>query len=92
LPVEVPQSLQNVVDADWIAPAGCATQRRSGFDRAGVGRPRGEDRALFVDREVRVGNDVTWVFERLRRVEQASRSNEVAGMGRSPGFFIATSS
>jgi hypothetical protein len=70
LTVEVAQGLEDFIDADRLSAAGRATQRGRGLNRAGVGRPGGEDRALFVDRQIRVGNDVARMFESLRRMEQ----------------------
>ena len=52
------------------SPAWGAAKRRVRFHRAGVGRPRGQDRALFMDGEIGVVHHVARMSESGGRMEQ----------------------
>ena len=73
-----------MMSSKWTgaAPGG---RRNAGveFDGAGVGRPGSEDRAFFGQGEVGVLDDVGWMLERLRRMQQGVEIKHVF-----PGFVL----
>jgi len=82
--VERAQSIHHVIKSDRRMSRTGVTQRRRRIDGACVGRPRGEDGALLVQRQVRIANDFARMRKRLRRMEQfieiefASRQRRIA--------------
>ena len=68
--VECPKGVHDVVEAHGRPAGSAVTKRWSGIDRAGVRRPRGQNGSLFIQRKIRVGNDVGRMREGLRRVEE----------------------
>src|SRR5207245_2846994 len=67
--IEQPQRLHNVVKADCMA---CrrVPQRRRRLDRARIRGPRGEDRPFLVEREIGIVDDMGWMLECLRGVQE----------------------
>ena len=68
--IEAAKSFHHLVETDR-GPAGSRmTQRRRGIDRTGVRCPRGQNGSLFVERQIRVVNDLGWVRECLSWMEE----------------------
>jgi hypothetical protein len=65
LVVQRAESLDYVLENDRSLPARSATQMRSSLHRAGVRGPRSENGPLFVERQIRIVDDVRWMVECL---------------------------
>ena len=68
--VECTERLHHFVEADMRAARSGVTQGWSGVDRTRIRRPRGEDGSFFIEREVRVGDDLGWMREGLRWMKE----------------------
>jgi hypothetical protein len=65
----------------WIA-ARRPAQRRRGLDRAGIGRPRRENGALFGKRQIGIVDDIVRVRKGLRGMQERIEIVLVAWLGR----------
>ena len=68
--VEGPEGVHDVVEAHGRPAGSAVTKRWSGIHRARVRRPRGQNSSLFIQREIRVGDDLGGMCEGFRWVEE----------------------
>jgi hypothetical protein len=72
--IKCSQRFNHFVEADRTFAPWHSPESWSRFDRTSIRRPRRKGRALFVQCEIGIGDDMGWVFKRLRGVRRPSRS------------------
>src|SRR3954447_5058413 len=87
--VQFAQSFKDGIDADGGFQSVRSPQRRARSDRRSIGRPGGEDRSFFGQREVWMRYHVLWVLEDGAGVQQRLEVEDiVVDGGRRPHVFL----